>query len=198
MQNTEKNTDKYKKETKRISLKSIGEKLREKDEVEVRSRLRFCVEFALTVATAYMLGGAKLLFSTYPLCLALLCSHRKKLLPISLGLIISAIAGLLPDIYIFACVAVPLVRLLMACMPSVFSEMSDVKKSTATGIIRFNPKLPEKQSVGKTAKKQAGAPFSSLQIFEERLSMRVLAAALCGLLAGIFSMIRSNFSYYSL
>ena len=77
MQNTEKNTDKYKKDTKRISLKTIGEKLREKDEAEVRSRLRFCVEFALTVAAAYMLGGARLLFSTYPLCLALLCSHRK-------------------------------------------------------------------------------------------------------------------------
>ena len=198
MQNTEKNTDKYKKDTKRISLKTIGEKLREKDEAEVRSRLRFCVDFALTVAAAYMLGGARLLFSTYPLCLALLCSHRKKLLPISLGLIISAIAGLLPDIYVFACISVPLVRLLMACMPSVFSEMSDVKKSTATGIIRFNPKLPEKQSVGKTAKMQAGAPFSSLHIFEERLSMRVLAAALCGLLAGLFSMIRSNFSFYSL
>ncbi len=195
MQNTEKTTDKDKISGKKLSFRSITEKLKDRDEVEVRSRLKFCVDFALTVALSYMLGGARLLFSTYPLCIALLCSHKKKMLPISLGLLICAINGNLPDISIFICIAVPLIRTLTACLPSVFSEMGDTQKSSVSSLIEYAPELPQKFSA-----KQEGFKDThphSISLFEEKMSLRITTSAICGLLSGIFLMIRADFSFYS-
>ena len=119
-----KNSEKTNKNGNKGSIiKDFFSKLREKDEIEVRRRVSFVVEFLLAAAIAYLTGGAKLFFGTYPVCIALLCSDRRRLLPISLGLIILAATDALPDVYIFACIAVPLVRILAAFLPAMLEEM---------------------------------------------------------------------------
>ena len=197
MQNTDKNTDKNKVRRKRLSFKSITDKLRDKDEVEVRARLRFCVGFALSAAIAFMLGGAKLLFATYPLCIVLLCSSRRKMLPISAGLIILSLTGALPQPFIFAAIATPLLRILLTYIPAAIADTGDMPTSNQTALIKYAPDLPDMTVAddGSGADEQAGA---TLRLFEERLSMRALAATACGLLGGLFLLIGQDFSFYAL
>ncbi len=198
MQNTEKNTDKDKLSKGKFSFKTLTDKLKEKDEAEVRSRLRFCVDFALTATAAFMLGSAELPFSTYPLALSLLCSHKSKLPPISLGLLLLIITGGLPEIYIFTCIACPLIRILFACIPSVFAELGEGTKEPNKELINYKPELPEKIKAAEDKKTHFNIVFKDkLRIFEENLLFRMLTSSICGLLAGVFSMIGSGFSFYS-
>lgn len=191
---------------KKSKIKNAGfsiflEKLKSKDEVEVRSRIRAFAGFALMAIAAYLVGGAELPFSTYPLCLALLCSSRKRMIPISLAILALALTGGIPTVYIFACLSIPLIRLLVIFVPRVFSELSETsdKRKKVRAIIPYAPNLPDKR---KGENKDAGArlSFSELreQAFNEALSKRVLSAFLGALLCGVFAMIGANFSIYSL
>ncbi len=198
MQNTDKNTDKDKIQAKKLSFKSIADRLRDKDEIEVRSRLRSFVDFALSAAIAFMLGRVELLFSTLPLAVVLLCSSRKRLLPISLGLILVALSGSLPDIYIFSSIATPLIRILITYLPSVLSEMMPSAPASDAALIKFSPYLPEHpERLGETFK-ASGSARAHASIFDEGLSLRALSASAGGLLTGIFLLIQNNFSFYSL
>lgn len=196
MQNTDKNTDKNKVDKKRPLFRSIADKLRDKDEVEVRARLRFCVEFALCATISFLLGGAKLLFSTYPLCIVLLCSSRRKMLPISVGLVILALTGGLPQSFIFAAVATPLLRILLTYIPMALADSASISVSNETAIIKYAPDLPERAMPAEdTGDSTANA---TPRLFDEKLSMRALAAAACGLLGGLFLLIGQDFSFYAL
>jgi stage II sporulation protein E len=197
MQNTDKNTGKDRIFGKGFSFKSIADRLKDKDEVEVRARLKFCVDFALTAAIAYMLGGAKLLFATYPLCIVLLCSSKKRMLPVALGLLISAVMGNLPDIYIFASVATPLIRILITFMPSVMSEMRDLPSPSHSALIKYAPDLPvSADTYSRSVPSSRDAVFSML--FDEKISLRALAAAAGGVLCGLFILIQQDFSFFAL
>ncbi len=198
MQNTDKNTDKDKNQAKKFNFKSIADKLRDKDEVEVRSRLRFCVDFALSAAISFMLGGAKLLFSTYPLCISLLCSSKRRLLPVFLGLFILTLTGALPDIYIFAAIATPLIRILLTYIPSVLSEMKDIPATAETALIKYAPNLPEKIGADGNRSETDGQALGTALLFNEKLSLRALSGAAGGLLCGLFTLISQNFSFYAL
>ncbi len=198
MQNTHEKRKGYEKKEKKLTLKYIGEKLRDRDEFEVRARLRSFVDFSLTVAIGYMLGGAKLPFSTFPICISLLCSSRKRLLPISLGLLILALSGALPEIYIFTCIATPLLRVLLTFMPVVFAEMKDSKNETGSMIIKYDPYLPEKRRENDAGAEDPDLKSGITLIFGEKPSLRVMAAALGGLLSGILLLIQSDFSFYAL
>ena len=103
MKNSEKQTEKAKKPD---FFKKATSKLKEKDEIEVKSRLSAVVDFLLTATVAYLAGGAQLFFSTFPICIALLCSSKKRLLPIGLGLSLLAVTKGLPSAYLFSCIAV--------------------------------------------------------------------------------------------
>ncbi len=182
----------------KFSFKGLADKLKDRDEVEVRSRLRFCVNFALVAAAAYMLCGAELFFSTFPLPIALLCSHRKKLLPISVGIALSALTGQMPPIYIFTCIATLLLRVLLTSLPPLLSELHESGgANVGTAIIRYAPHLPEIAQKRRSDDKNVGEREHS-PLFEEKLSMRALTASAGGLLGGIFSLIGSDFSIYSL
>ena len=198
MQNTHEKRYRDEKSAKKSFFKYIGERLRDRDEFEVRARLRKFVDFALNIAIGYMLGGAELLFSTYPICIALLCSSQKKLLPISIGLLISALSGGFPEIYIFTCIATPLIRVLMAYMPIIFAEMKDARAEKGRSLIKFNPHLPEKRHAGNRENRDEKLRSGSALLFREKLSVRASAAALGGLLTGIFLLIQQNFSFYAL
>ncbi|MBR3879178.1 MAG: SpoIIE family protein phosphatase [Clostridia bacterium] len=197
MQNTDKNKDKNTNQTKKLSVRSIAEKLRDKDEVEVRARLRFCVDFALSATIAFLIGGARLLFSTYPLCIVLLCSSRKRLLPIFTGLFILCLCGGLPDVFIFASIATPLIRVLLTYMPIVLSEAKETPVSDETAMIKYAPDLPEKSELYGRSDKGRQASGSEL-LFNEKLYLRALSAAAAGLLCGLFLLIGQDFSFYAL
>lgn len=197
MQNADRKNDKNNKTNKNLSFKSIAEKLRNKDEIEVRERLRFCVDFALTAAISFMLGGARLFFSTYPLVIVLLCSSRRRLLPISLGLVILALTRALPVTFIFAAIATPLLRILLTCMPTALADSRETVRSGETALINYAPNLPEKADP--TIEAHPDSQASALRgVFNEKLSLRVLSSAAAGLLCGLFLLISENFSFYAL
>lgn len=197
MQNIDKNKYKNKNQTKKLSFKSIADKLRDKDEVEVRARLRFCVDFVLTATTAFLIGGAELLFSTYPLCIVLLCSTRRRLLPVFTGLFVLCLTGGLPDVFIFATIATPLIRVLLTYMPIVLAEAKELPISTETSLIKYAPNLPEKSDPVNQLNSKVQISGSAL-LFNEKLSLRALAATASGLLGGLFLLIGQNFSFYAL
>ena len=93
MQNKATNSREKKNTIKDSGFTKFYEKLKSKDEIEVRSRIRALAGFALVAISAYLVGGAELPFSTYPLCLALLCSSRKRLIPIALATLVLALTG---------------------------------------------------------------------------------------------------------
>ncbi len=196
MQNTDKNTDKNKTWAKKLSFKTLTEKLRDKDEFEVRARLRFCVDLALCAAIAFMLGGARLLFSTYPLCIVLLCSSRRRMLPISAGLLILFLTGGLPLPFIFAAIATPLIRILLTYAPHALAEGNGRAVSAEIALIKYAPDLPERASPADKTSHDGQAAASLL--FNEKLSMRALAGAAGGLLCGLFLLIGQDFSFYAL
>ena len=113
MQKDEKFEREQSKETEGFIKKhrrELRERLSEKDEIEVRRRLGALVSFVLTAAVAYLLGGAKLFFGTYPLAIALACSAKKHIPAVAVG-ILAAIIGGMPAVYGYVCLAVLLVRI---------------------------------------------------------------------------------------
>ena len=93
MQNNEKNTEKENNLKNTAFFKRLTERLRQKDEIEVRARLSSLFDFFLTAFASYLLGGAKLFFGIYPFCITLLCSDRRRLLAAALGLLLLAITS---------------------------------------------------------------------------------------------------------
>ncbi len=191
-------SDKKKTQKKNFPFKGIADKLKDKDEVEVRSRLRFCVNFALLAAAAYLLCGAKLFFSAYPLPIVLICSHRKKLLPVCTGIVISAISGGIPHIYIFASVATLLIRVLLSSLPPLLTETKSGGSEHTRALIKYAPELPDAARAADSYKRLSDEGQNKLRLFEEKLSMRALSAAAGGVLGGMFLLIGSDFSMYSL
>ena len=202
-----KNSEKTNRNGKKGSFfKNLSDRLREKDEIEVRARISALVDFALCTAIAYMIGGAQLFFNTYPICIALLCSSRARLLPVSLGLVILIASKSLPDVYVFACIAVPLVRLLTIFVPVMFDEM---KKSPtpSSALVEYTENLPinknsrpNEQSNKRTGEKTATAANEQthLKLFDESLGAKTLSSLISGLICGIFIMIQGDFSLFSL
>lgn len=197
MQNTDKNKDKSSRKARSSLFKTISDKLREKDEIEVRARLRICVDFALCAAIAFMLGKAELFFSTYPLCIVLLCSSRKRLFPVLVGLLILALTGGMPDVFIFGAITTPLIRILLTYMPSVLSETRELPISHVTALVKYAPDLPEKVDPDTETTRAHHASGAAI-LFNEKLSLRALAAALGGLLCGFFLLLGQDFSFYAL
>ena len=194
-------------------MKILSERLRQKDEIEVRARLSALFDFALTAAISYVLGGAKLFFGVFPFCIILLCSSRRRLLAVSLSLIILAIKGGLPDIYVFASLSVPLIRILSSFLPALFAEMkNDASASTtSSALISYVPLTPSAPSgevrdlprtdvnnMCERAIEKRGQEKNDIRLFDEDIWQRALAALIGGLLCGVFLLIQNNFSFYTL
>lgn len=168
----------------------IKDKLKEKDEREVRARLSRSVELALVVAAAYLIGGAKLFFATYPISIALACSSRRRLFGVALGLSLCAITTLHPY-YTLACISVILLRALTAFSGAIIGRVSE---SDGSALIKYNKNAVGERNESVTERK--GAAFDKL--FCESLHIRLLISAVGGFLCGLFFMIEGDFSFYSL
>ena len=208
MQNSKNVKDSKIKEGKGAFFTKIIEGLKEKDEREVRARLSAVISFALCVTITYFLGGAKLFFGAYPLCLALACSTRDKLFPIAVGSGILIITGELPPIYAFACVATVLIRVLASSIPAALAELQEREGRAAGEIVIHKDANPEiavdreggEMPVRDSARKhqQKGRAGMARSAFCEDLHIKLLSAAMGGLLCGTFLLVGSDFSFYSL
>ncbi len=203
MKNSEKQTEKT---NKTDFFKKATAKLKEKDEIEVKARLSALVDFFLTSAIAYIAGGAQLFFNTFPICIALLCSSKKRLFPVAAGLSLLAITKGLPNAYLFSCIAVPLVRILTLYVPIMLEE-APTRQSSSTALTAYTPKAPQKysESTRNTYKSENkgsdaihGGEKIHIHIFDEGIGARCLSALICGLLCGILLLIGTDFSFYSL
>ncbi len=179
---------------KRIAS-DLRDKLSEKGEREVRERLRRVVNFALTVGVAYLLGLWEAPFSAFPLSLALICSARKHLIAVSLGILLASFSGL-PETYGFTCVAIIFVRVLIALLPVIFSDTSVRKKSKSKSIIPYKTDAVDQTREEEKEKNYIEDGLSRL--FSEKLYVKELIATSGGLLCGVFLMIADKFSFYSL
>ena len=172
----------------------IKDKLSEKGEKEVRDRLRAVVYFALTVAATYLLSIAELPFGAFPFALALACSSRRHLPPVTLGILIACISGLDP-IYGFTCLSVIFVRVLIALMPQIFAESSMSKKGRGNEIIPYkNDAVDIAENDGKNSKDYIYTGFRLM--FCEKPYVRALLSACAGTLCGVFLLISADFSVY--
>ncbi len=196
MQNSGNFNNKDKSSDKKPTFKLFRDKLREKEAGEVRQRLIYLVDLLLTFSSAYLLGGAKLFFATFPLSIALVCSSRKRLAGALPALILLFITDALPDLYIFACISTLLLRILFTFFPAVFVEEESCElipsQSGMTAPSRLKHKVKLKKATENNTRTQAA------DIFREPIYMRAVISAVGGLLCGIFLLISNDFSFYSL
>ncbi len=167
--------------------RELRERLSEKDEIEVRRRLGALVSFLLTAAAAYLLGGARLFFGTYPLAVALACSSRKHIPAVAVG-IVAAVIGGMPIVYGYVCIAVLLIRMLAALLPMVFAETVG-RGEQSRALVKYGASENSSDT-------SDGSGFG--RIFSEELHTKALCAALGGAIGGIFLVLRDDFSFYSL
>ena len=197
MQKSEKNRNEEKNDNRESRLKKYGarikERLAEKDEREVRDRLQRFVGFMLTVLTTVFLSRAQLFFGTFPLCLGLICSERRHLIGIGLGILIAGFAGL-PQYYIYTCIILLMVRMLAVLFPIIFSETTAEKSRE---LIRF--KSDAVADVVADSREEGDLIGICLRkIFCEEMHSKAITAAFGGAIAGLFILIENDFSFYSL
>jgi len=191
----------------------ITARLSHKDEWEVRDRISKTVGFVTAAVITYALGGVQLFFNTYPVCIALACSDRRMLAPIAAGAVALIVSGGLPPLYTFACVSVILIRALAAILPFVTSELGAKKEEPPLPTpLKVNEVSHKKSSFFAASRESSGATAAKTNktdddgqtiayirsLFCEKLSIKLLCAAIGALLCGVFILIQNNFSFYSL
>lgn len=203
---TNEKEEKSAKEIEKSSFfKQITEKLKQKDEREVRERLSKVVGFFGLASVAFLTSGSKLFFGTFPVSLALACSEKRTLFPIFAGLMLSVIVGDLPMLYGYGCLVILLVRALAVLFPAVFGSFKKSGIGEARELIEYNPQaviLADRQGEEKSSEEvseEDGLLAGTLsRMFCEELHIKTLCGAVGGLLCGLFLLAESGFSFYSL
>ncbi|MBQ4090899.1 MAG: SpoIIE family protein phosphatase [Clostridia bacterium] len=201
MKNQEKDQNAPKRQATSFFAK-ITARLAEKDEWEVRGRVSRAVGFITAAVITYLLGGVELFFGTYPICIALACSHKSMLAPIAAGALALIITGDLPPLYAFAAVSVILIRALAALLPFMLAELNGKKDKQNLPVPISQESEEKNSSFFGAAKRQnegeAHAPTYVDALFCEPQHVKLLCAAIGGTLCGLFLMIQNAFSFYSL
>ena len=210
------NTKNDKKETEHKNsffLKRLTERLKQKDEREVRRRLSRVVGFFLSAAIAYLAGGAELFFGSFPIALALICSSKGMLLPVGSGLLPLLLGGELPPLYGYSCLVILLIRMLATLLPAVFRGLGKADAMETLALTPYSDRevtVSDKQSHSADEKADSrkggrdGKQEENLlaecfgRIFCEDLHIKMLCGALGGFLCGLFLMVEADFSFYSL
>lgn len=120
---------------------------------------------------AYLLGGCELLFSTFPLGIALLCAADRHLPYILVGLLLSAPAG--PD------VAVCVVTYLVTVCVRVFGRLAS-------------------DCVKERSRPQRSPAEVYRALFSESVYLRMTAAATAAFCLSLYSIVAGGFRYYDL
>lgn len=197
-------------------FKCMTERLKQKDERQVRQRLARVVKFCLSASVAYLAGGAELFFGTFPISLALACSSRGGLIPAGLGLLVAVIGGFLPPLYGYCCVVVLLVRMLSTLLPAVYHTLGQQRAREGQELIKYAPHAIERSDKQGDFDTENELPTNTTheqdsqggdenilancfgRMFCEDLHIKMLCGALGGFICGLFFLLESNFSFYSL
>lgn len=200
MQSGEKKISEDKREEKKGTLKQMGgrikERLSKKSEREVRERLGKLVGFLLTALSAYLLSGTDLFLGIFPFSVALACSSRRHLAAIAIGICFASLDGM-PIIYGYTCLAILLVRILATLLPIVFSEGFKKGEESRGEIIEYKENALEKSA------REEGEGSNDISvglgaIFLEPLHVKLICAAIGGMISGLFLLLSADFSFYSL
>ena len=171
----------------------IRSKLSGKGEREVRTRLRLIVTFMLTVGASFLLSTAELPFSTFPLVIALICSSRRHIPAVVIGVALSLFSGT-PTIYAYVAVAVLFIRVLTVLMPLIFSDGFFPSRTKSREII------PHKSDALDEKRDERGENYiveAISRMFCEKLYSRALCSAVGGAICGVVLLFGSGFSLYS-
>lgn len=190
----------------------MRERLKQKNEREVRARLAAFVGFAAWVLAAYLLSSARLFFGTYPFPAVLMCSERKRLPPLGIGVIAALIFGGLPILYGYMCLAVLMIRVLAVLLPAIFEGLTprehtckDMIVYTETGIEESDVKssaATESRSFSEMREHGEERADSFIECFREmlreKLYIRLICGAISGVIFGMIVLIERDFSFYGL
>ena len=179
MQNTEKKRKIEAEDQNEGIFKKLSGLLEKKDEHEVRERLRGTVRFFLLLSLSYLLAGVELPLGIFPFAIVLACSHKSSLFPALLGGWIYALSGKVPAVYFLAAAVVLVVRLISALASRLLLDEDE-----GTEVVRYGEVAPKKDS-------------ESVSVFCDSLLTRLTAGAVGGLVAGVYFLVISNFSFYS-
>ncbi len=202
MQSGEKKISQEKNEEKNGAWKRLSDRIRErlseKSEREVRERLGKLVDFLLTVLSAYLLSGTGLFFGIFPLSIALACSSRRHLAAIAIGICFAGFGGL-PIIYWYTCFAILLMRILATLLPIVFSLGFKKTDEIRWELIEYKECAVEMQEdYDKRADGGLDISAGLSGIFLEPLHVKLICAAIGGMIVGLFLLLSADFSIYSL
>lgn len=202
-----KNT-KIKKNSKNNYFSALHEKLTGKSRDEVLARGRIILKIIATFTLGVMLSGKELPRGVYPLGIPLICGIGKYYSAAALGAIVGAWAMGVGKEYIFAYIAVFLIRLLMS-LPYITRLPERITRLRPEGY-EDKPKGELSGKAGGIARKVKSIIFKVLSIelgakgsgvsrgFYEGVAFKVIISATGGFIAGLFLLVGSEFSYYSL
>lgn len=208
MQKSEKIKQKNDEKEKKSFFTKLTQRLKEKDDNEVRRRLSLVVSFGIIIVASYFGGGAELFFGTFPVVIAMLCADRKMLIPIICGVGLLALTEGLPLIYLGVSASLLLIRAIAHLLPRLFAT-----RESKEGLVPYVPLTPDKAESPESetildgerdaldvSKTNADVSLREVMrdLFCESLHIRAFCAATGGLLCGLFLLIESNFSFYSL
>ena len=171
-------------------FKKIAEELRERDERQVRERLEMWSRFFMIAVAAFLIGGARLPFSCFPIAIALMCTARASVLAVIIGITPRFISGDIPALYIFVCFATLMIRILAELLPRVMLQASESRT-----VVPYSEDHTENQD-GTVIFSRNGLGGAAL--FNEPIHVRALCAAIGGVMCGLFLLIEQEYSFYSL
>lgn len=195
MQNEKKVNDKGSMKEKKSVFKNIGDRLRGRDDRQVRERLAFITRFFLVAAASYLISGAEAPFGVFPLAIALVCSAGRLVFSVVIGILPRFILGEIPIIYIFVCFATLMIRILSELWPRVLAQSVE-----GGAVVRYKDMPPQKTDVAREANghRMQMKKSEQMRLLCEPMHVKVLSAALGGVLCGLFLLIEQEYSFYSL
>ena len=194
---------------------NISSKQKERSVKEVRDRMKTVATAAMLFVLSYILGGSEWFFGTYPLGIALLCASGMNLIPIFSGLMLCFVRGRISVEYLFAYLAVLLVRFIISYSPDAYGKLRDGQRDLSESEIDEQRKRVEDSEKQPSSFKglnflyriadifgiERESEYTSKdqkRIFCENITFRMLCAGVGGFVAGLFGLIESNFEYYDL
>lgn len=186
--------------------KSVKERFEGKEGELIRSRAKKLGCIAVLFFASWLITGAELAFSTYPLGIALICSANTFYLPISFGFILGYLFSDMERGYLFAYIAIFAVKFVMSFLPMQIAdrELEQAADGQKTDCDR---KKLEGGDITVKKRKISDIVMSAFQImpdgkksqsYREKLVLCVCFAAIGGFVAGLFDLLENNFSFYSL
>ena len=196
------------KNVKNNFLAELHEKLKGKSREETLTRGRVILKIIATFTLGVILSGKELPYGVYPLGIPLICGVGKYYSAAAIGSVLGAWSMGVGKEYIFAYIAVFLIRLLMS-LPYLTRLPAKITRLRPEGY-EDKPRAALSGKAGGFLSKVKALLFKALSIeqepafaglpkgFWESAVFKVIMSATGGFIAGLFLLIGGEFSYYSL